>query len=68
MSNISVFDVIALVLVIIGGINWGLVGIFHFDIVAAIFGDMSMISRIVYTVVGVAAIYSAYFVVKMKKH
>ena len=67
MRNVSVIDVIALILVIIGGLNWGLVGIFHFDLVAAIFGDMSILSRVVYAVVGLAAIYCIFFVVKLKK-
>jgi len=50
---------IAIVLVIVGGLNWGLVGLFNFDLVAAIFGDMSSLSIIVYTLVGLAAIYVA---------
>ena len=49
--------IIAIILVIIGGLNWGLVGLFNFDLVAAIFGAMSSLSRIVYTLVGLAAIY-----------
>ncbi len=48
--------VISLILVIIGGLNWGLVGIANFDLVATIFGDMSTISRIVYSLVGLGAI------------
>ncbi len=48
--------IIALVLVIIGGLNWGLVGLLDFDLVATIFGEMSAISRIVYVLVGLAAI------------
>ncbi|MDP3836817.1 MAG: DUF378 domain-containing protein [bacterium] len=47
---------IALVLLVIGGLNWGLVGLFGFDLVAAIFGDMSIASRIVYVLVGLSAI------------
>jgi|GEM_PF-2557764 len=43
-------------LLIVGGLNWGLVGIFNLDLVAAIFGDMSVVTRIVYTLVAVAAI------------
>jgi len=43
-------------LLIIGGLNWGLVGIFNFDLVATIFGDMSIVSRIVYIVVAVSAL------------
>jgi uncharacterized membrane protein YuzA (DUF378 family) len=48
----------ALALVIVGALNWLLVGAFHFDLVAAIFGPMSVLSRIVYVVVGLAGIYS----------
>lgn len=50
-------DWIAMILMIVGGINWGLVGIAQFDLVAAIFGDMSAASRIVYSLVGLAALY-----------
>ncbi len=46
----------ALVLTIIGAINWGLIGIFNFDLVATIFGDMTMFTRIIYTLVGVAGL------------
>jgi uncharacterized membrane protein YuzA (DUF378 family) len=46
-----------LILVIIGGINWGLIGLFQFDLVAAIFGDASILSRIVYTLVGLSALW-----------
>lgn len=52
-------DVIAAILLVVGGLNWGLVGIFSFDLVAAIFGDMSVVSRIVYILVAVAALYQA---------
>ena len=50
-------NIVTLVLLIVGGLNWGLVGAFDFDLVAAIFGDMSPLSRIVYVLVGLAAIY-----------
>ena len=53
----KVLDIIALILVIIGAINWGLIGIFNFDLVSAIFGDMSIISRIVYGLVGVSGLW-----------
>ena len=48
---------ITLVLLIVGGLNWGLVGLFGFDLVAAIFGEMSLLSRIVYTLVGLSALW-----------
>jgi len=57
-------DWVALVLVIVGGLNWGLVGAFGFDLVAAIFGTMSILARIVYSLVGVAAIYTIYYATK----
>ena len=51
-------DKIALILAIIGGLNWGSIGIFGFDLVAALFGGQdSMVSRIIYTLVGLAAIW-----------
>jgi uncharacterized membrane protein YuzA (DUF378 family) len=48
---------ITLLLVIVGGLNWLLVGLFDFDLVAALFGDMSPLSRIVYVLVGVSALF-----------
>ncbi len=54
----KVVDKIALVLVIVGAINWGLIGLFRFDLVAAIFGEMSAISRIVYSLVGVSGLWT----------
>jgi len=63
----NVIDWIALVLAIIGGLNWGLVGAFKFDLVATIFGDMSSLSRIVYVLVGLAAIYLIYTATKLVK-
>jgi uncharacterized membrane protein YuzA (DUF378 family) len=48
---------IALVLVVVGAVNWGLVGLFQFDLVAALFGDMSLLSRIVYALVGASALW-----------
>lgn len=57
---------IALALVIVGGLNWGLVGALNFDLVAAIFGVMSTLSRVVYILVGLAALYIAVFAVSNK--
>lgn len=47
---------IALVLIVIGGLNWGLVGLFRLDLVATLFGAMSSISRVVYILVGLSAV------------
>ena len=49
---------IALTLVIIGAINWLLIGLFNFDLVATIFGAMSVMSRIIYVLVGIAGLIS----------
>ncbi len=53
----KVIDKIALVLIIIGAINWGLIGIFNFDLVATIFGDMTIITRIIYGLVGISGLW-----------
>lgn len=53
-------DMIALILVIIGGLNWGLVGLFRFDLVDAVLGSIDIVARIVYILVGVSALYIIY--------
>ena len=57
----NALDYIALVLSIIGGINWGLVGAFDFDLVARIFGEMTTATRAVYILVALAALYCLTF-------
>ncbi|SHJ60644.1 hypothetical protein SAMN02745248_00544 [Hathewaya proteolytica DSM 3090] len=53
----KVIDTIALLLVIIGAINWGLIGFFDYDLVSSIFGYMSIISRIIFSAVGICGLY-----------
>lgn len=53
-------DAVVCVLLIIGGLNWGLVGFFNFNLIGAIFGYMSAFSRLIYCVVGVAALYGIF--------
>ncbi|MDO8740804.1 MAG: DUF378 domain-containing protein [Candidatus Woesearchaeota archaeon] len=67
MQKLSTVDLIALILVVVGGLNWGLIGLADFDLVAAIFGAMSVLSRIVYLLVGLAAIYLAAISMKLEK-
>lgn len=50
-------DYTALTIAIIGAVNWGLVGIFRFDLIAALFGNMSWFSRLVYILVGLSGLY-----------
>jgi len=65
--RLTTLDWIALILVIIGGLNWLLVGLFSFDLVAAIFGELSIISRIIYILVGLAAIYTIYLATRVTR-
>jgi len=53
-------DVIVAVLLIIGGLNWGLVGFFDFNFVGMVFGHMSAITRLIYCLVGVSALYQIF--------
>lgn len=55
--KMNLFDWMAMVLLVVGGINWGLVGLFDFDLVALMFGDMTGLSRFVYAFVGICAVY-----------
>lgn len=55
--KMNLLDWIVMILIVVGGLNWGLVGFFKYDLVAKIFGDMSTTSRIVYDLVGLAALY-----------
>jgi len=57
MKKMNNIDWLALILIIIGGLNWGLVGFFKFDLVAAIFGSISVLSRFIYALVGLSAVY-----------
>lgn len=63
--RLSTFDWVVVALIIIGGINWGLIGFFEFDLVAAIFGSFS---RVIYAIVGIAAVYYLYWMNKRAMH
>jgi hypothetical protein len=63
---LSAFDWIALALLIVGGINWGLVGLLNFDLVATLFGPMSWPSRLVYALVGAAALFAIYLATRLR--
>ena len=64
-GKMNALDWAAMVLLIVGGLNWGLVGLFNVDLVAALFGTQSALSRIVYVLVGLSALYSIYTSSKM---
>ena len=61
-----ILDYILLAIVIIGALNWGLVGLFRFDLIAFIFGTMSWVSRIIYVLVGISGIYLLSMYARMK--
>lgn len=58
MSKLNSIDWLSLVLLFVGGLNWGLVGFFDFDLVSAIFGQGALFSRLVFALVGVSSLYS----------
>ena len=64
-TDMNVLDWAATILMIVGGLNWGLVGIFDYNVVAALFGDKTAITRLVYALVGIAALYGVYMAVKI---
>lgn len=57
MKKMNVLDWIAFVLVVVGALNWGLYGFFKYDLVAKIFGDLTTVSRVIYALIGLAAVY-----------
>ena len=59
--NCKVLDCIALIITIIGAVNWGLIGFLEFDLVAWLFGNLTWISRIVYALVGICGLYCLTF-------
>ena len=61
-------DYLALIISVIGAVNWGLIGLFRFNLVSWIFGDMSWISRIIYVVVGICGLYLLSFLGRIKDH
>lgn len=66
--KMNVADWVALVLVLVGGLNWGLVGLFQFDLVATLFGGVEgVVARVVYVLVGISALYMIFKVPGMVK-
>lgn len=63
----KVINSIALILVIIGAINWGLVGFFSFDLVKYLFGELTVLSRIIYDLIGISGLYALCFFSKINR-
>ena len=66
-NKYSTLDWVVFVLILVGAVNWGLVGLFSFDLVGTIFGSMSILSRIIYILVGVSGVYMIFNCKKMCK-
>lgn len=65
MARLNPLDWIALILLIVGGLNRAVVGVFGIDLIASVLGSMTTASRALYVLVGVAALYSIYLCIKM---
>ena len=57
VKYMKIIDKIALILIIIGAINWGLIGLFRFNLVELLFGDMTVLARIIYVLVGISGLW-----------
>lgn len=57
MKKFNVLDWIAVILLVVGGLNWGILGLFGVNVVGSVFGEMSVISRIIYILVGLSSVY-----------
>lgn len=57
MKNLTTLDWVAVIIAIVGALNWGLVGLFSFDLIGAIFGEMSALTRIIYVLAGLSGLY-----------
>ncbi|MET0858318.1 MAG: DUF378 domain-containing protein [Telluria sp.] len=64
-AKMAALDYAAMALLIIGGLNWAMVGLFSVDVVATLFGVQTPVTRFIYVVVGLAALYAIYLISKM---
>ena len=67
MGKMSTLDWVGMILVVVGGLNWGLVGLFNYNLVDSIFGIESVISRVIYVLVGLSALWMLFAASKMNK-
>lgn len=65
--KLSVFDYVVLTLIIVGAINWGLIGFFRFDLINVLFGNMTLLSRIIYALVGLGGLYTISFYMRSQE-
>lgn len=60
MRSLKLLDIVCLVLVIVGALNWGLIGLFDFNIVTVIFGSMALLVKLIYILIGLSALFLVY--------
>ena len=65
MNKLSIIDWVVYSLVVIGALNWGLIGFFKFDLVAFVLGNMTFLSRVVYSLVGLSALWVIYILMRL---
>jgi len=63
--KLNAVDWVAMVLLIVGGVNWGLIGLIHIDLVSVLFGDMTIATRVIYLAMGVSALYAIYTCIRL---
>jgi hypothetical protein len=57
MKNLNVFEGLVLAVLVVGGVNWGLIGLVDINLVSLLFGEMTVLTRVVYSLVGLSALY-----------
>ena len=67
-TGLTALDWVAMILMIVGGLNWGLVGAFDVNLVSALFGEQTALTRLVYSLVGIASLWGIYLLTKMAAH
>ena len=67
MHKLSGLNWIAIILLIIGGLNWGLIGLFDFDLLSVLFGENSAFTRVLYTLIGLSGVYTIFVMNKLAR-
>ena len=62
----KLLNAVSLILIIIGGLNWGLIGFFQFNLVNSLLGEFTIITKLIYCLIGIASLYSISFFIKEK--
>ena len=66
-KKMNFVDGLAMIIVVLGALNWGFVGLFNYDVIAAIFGEMNILTRVAYMVVGLAGLWTIFAYLRRRK-